>query len=199
VFEEGDAMLIRAGQVIAIQFHYNTRYAPRTGTLPTDSSAYRLWTLPPGQMPQRAIVRMPHHDMLINIPVNAVNQEEGGTQSIGSEYTRAGAEIIGISPHMHYLGQQFRERLRKSDGTEICLVDVPAWDQDWQLDYMFEPSAFIPVARGDRVIQECIFSNRAEDQGTDPEGNPFTPQYTRWGEDTREEMCLGYIWFRYPL
>jgi len=22
---------------------------------------------------------------------------------------------------------------------------------------------------------------------------------TTFGEDTRQEMCLGYIWFRYPL
>jgi hypothetical protein len=199
VFEEGDALLIPAGSIIAVQFHYNTRFAPRGTTLPTDSSAFRMWTLPPGEKPVRAIVRMPHHDLFINIPVGAVDQREGGRASIGSEYTRPGAEIIGISPHMHYLGQRFKETLHKADGTDVCLVEIPAWDQDWQLDYFFEPSSFIPVARGAAVTQECYFSNRAEDQGADPDGNPFAPRYTTFGEDTRQEMCLGYIWFRYPL
>jgi hypothetical protein len=199
VFEEGDALLLPAGSTIAIQYHYNTMFAPRDMTLGTDHSSFRLWTLPSGQEPERAIVRMPHHDLLISIPVNAVNQKEGGTASIGSEYTRPGAEIIGISPHMHYLGQSFTETLRKADGSTVCLVDIPDWDQDWQLDYFYDPADYIPVGRGDRVTQECVYSNRAEDQGTDPEGNPFTPQRTSFGEDTRQEMCLGYIWFRYPL
>jgi len=199
VFEKGDALRIAAGSVIAIQYHYNTKFAPRGMTLPTDHSAFRLWTLPAGQKPERAIVRMPHHDLLINIPVNAVDQMEGGSQAISSEYTRPGAEIIGISPHMHYLGQTFKETVRKSDGSTVCLIDIPAWDQDWQLDYLYDPAHYIPIADGGRVTQECMFSNRAEDQGIGPDGKPFTPMYTTFGEDTRQEMCLGYIWFRYPL
>lgn len=199
VFEQGDALLLPAGSVIAIQFHYNTMFAPRDTPLPTDQSAFRLWTLPSGEQPARAISRMPHHDLVISIPVNAVDKAEGGTATIGAEYAQPGAEIIGISPHMHYLGQTFSETLHKSDGTSVCLVDIPDWDQDWQLDYFYEPASYIPVSRGDRVTQECVYSNRPEDQGTDPDGNPFTPLYTTFGEDTRQEMCLGYIWFRYPL
>ena len=199
VFEEGDALLLPARSSIRIQFHYNTKFAPRGQTLPTDHSAFRIWTLPKGQRPARQITRMPHHDMSISIPVGAVDKREGGTSSIGREYTPAGAEIIGISPHMHYLGQRFKETLTLADGTDHCLVNIPDWDQDWQLDYFFEPSSYIKVASGARVAQECYYSNRAEDQGKDPEGNPFTPAYTTYGEDTRQEMCLGYIWFRYPL
>jgi hypothetical protein len=196
VFEEGDALLIPAGSQIMVQYHYNTRFASAASS---DQSELRLWALPAGQKPQRAIVRMPNHDMLINIPVGAVNQREGEPATISAEYARPGAEIIGISPHMHYLGQQFKETLHKRDGTQVCLVDIPDWDQDWQLDYFFRPEDYIKVTSGDRVDQTCIFSNRPEDQGRDPEGNLFTPIYTTFGEDTRQEMCLGYIWFRYPL
>jgi hypothetical protein len=198
VFEEGDALRIRRGSSIYIQFHYNTRFKGRGDSLPTDQSVFRIWTLPAGEQPVREISRMPHHDMFINIPVGAVEQREGGSQSIGYEHTRAGAEIIGISPHMHYLGTRFKESLSQG-GSETCLVNIPVWDQDWQLDYFYEPSSYIPVRSGARVLQECYYSNRPEDQGSDPEGNPFTPQYTTYGEDTREEMCLGYIWFRSPL
>jgi mono/diheme cytochrome c family protein len=199
VFEKGDAMLMAAGAVIAIQFHYNTKFADRNMTLPSDHSTYRLWTLPKGQKPERAIARLGNHDLSISIPVNAVDQKEGGTLTIGSEYARPGAEIIGISPHMHYLGQTFKETLRKADGSSVCLVDIAKWDQDWQLDYFYNPADYIKVTSRDQVVQVCEFSNRPEDQGSDPSGMPFTPQYTTFGEDTRQEMCLGYIWFRYPL
>jgi hypothetical protein len=193
VFEEGDAMLIPAGSWINVQYHYNTRFAKGTNT---DHSTVNIWSLPAGQKPMRAIARMPNHDMLINIPVGAVNQREGESASLS---VPAGGEVIGISPHMHYLGQSFKETLRKRDGTEVCLVDIPDWDQDWQLDYFFNPSDYIPATSGMVVDQTCMFSNRLEDQGKDPEGKPFTPMYTTYGEDTRQEMCLGYIWYRYPL
>jgi hypothetical protein len=193
VFEEGDAMLIPAGKTIAVQHHYNTRFASASSS---DQSELHLWTLPAGQKPVRKISRMPNHDMLINIPVGAVNQREGEPASISAP---AGSEIIGISPHMHYLGQTFKETLTRRDGSEVCLVNIPDWDQDWQLDYFYKPEDYIKVASGDVANQTCMFSNRPEDQGTDPSGKPFTPQYTTYGEDTRQEMCLGYIWFRTPL
>jgi hypothetical protein len=196
VFEEGDAMRIPAGSTIAVQYHYNTRFADAASS---DQSELHLWTLPAGEMPQREITRMPNHDMLISIPVGAVDQREGEPATITSSYIRPGAEIIGISPHMHYLGQTFRETLATGIGEEVCLVDIPDWDQDWQLDYFYNPADYIPVSTGDVVRQTCTYSNRPEDQGRDPEGNLFTPQYTTWGEDTRQEMCLGYIWFRSPL
>ena len=196
VFEEGDAMLIPAGSTIAVQVHYNTRFATAASS---DQSELHLWTLPAGQMPQRVIKRMPNHDMAISIPVGAVDQTEGEPATITREVAPAGAEIIGISPHMHYLGQTFHETLDKGDGTEICLVDIPDWNQDWQLDYFYNPAEYIPVSSGAVVRQTCTFSNRPEDQGRDPEGNLFTPVWTTYGEDTRQEMCLGYIWVRHPL
>jgi hypothetical protein len=196
VFEKGDAMLFPAGSQIYIQFHYNTKFAESGKPLPTDQSPLRLWTLPEGEMPQRQVHRLPNHDMLINIPVGAVNQREGESQAIGSQFV--GGEIIGISPHMHYLGQAFKEVLHNG-GEDTCLVDIPDWDQGWQLDYFFNAADYIKVQAGASVSQTCMFSNRPEDQGMDPTGKAFTPQYTTYGEDTRQEMCLGYIWFRTPV
>jgi hypothetical protein len=199
VFEQGDALLLKGGSSIAIEFHYNTKFAPAGMTLPTDQSPLRLWTLPKGQKPQRAVVRVPHHISNLSIPVNAVDQVYNQTMRLGAEYTQPGAEIIGMSPHMHYLGQKFNETLNTSDGKSVCLVDIPDWDQAWQLDYMFDPSAYIKISSGASVSQKCVFSNRLQDQGVGPDGVQFTPAHTTFGEDTRQEMCLGYVWIRYPM
>src|SRR5262249_18011800 len=59
VFEKGDALLINAGTTIAVQYHYNTKFAKAGEKLPADQSAFRVWKLPSGQKPEREIVRMP--------------------------------------------------------------------------------------------------------------------------------------------
>lgn len=196
VFQEGDALLIRAGQRIAIQFHYNTRGAKPASSYPTDASPLRLWTLPKGEKPMRQIHRQPVHAFNISIPVGAKDQSVRTSASIEA---RSPAEIIGISPHMHLLGQRFKSTLNGGGQSNTCLVEIPDWEEGWQIDYLFKPSEYIKAAAGMSVAQECVYSNGPEDQGIGPDGKPYTPQLTTFGEDTRNEMCLGYIWYRQPL
>ncbi|HET8936988.1 MAG TPA: hypothetical protein VFN67_26275 [Polyangiales bacterium] len=195
VFEEGDAMLLKAGQRIAIQFHFNTKGAKPAASYPTDASPLRLWTLPKGQKPMRQIHRQPVHGFNITIPVGAKNQSVKASAALEAG---TGAEIIGISPHMHLLGQKFKSSLSGGPGNG-CLVDIPDWDQSWQIDYLYKPSAYIKAMPGMTISQECVYSNGPEDQGIGPDGKPYTPQLTTFGEDTRNEMCLGYVWYRAPL
>jgi hypothetical protein len=195
VFQEGDALLIKAGQRIAIQFHYNTRGAKPADSYPKDQSPLRLWTLPKGQTPMRQIHRQPVHALNITIPVGAKNQS---VRTQASLEARAPAEIIGISPHMHLLGQRFKQTLNGGGVNDLCLVEVPDWEEGWQIDYLFKPSEYIKAQAGMTISQECVYSNGPEDQGIGPDGKPYTPQLTTFGEDTRQEMCLGYVWYRQP-
>ena len=194
-FQEGDALLIKAGQRIAIQFHFNTRGAKPASSYPKDASPLRLWTLPKGQTPMRQIQRQAVHAFNITIPVGAKDQSVRASANIEA---RAPAEIIGISPHMHLLGQRFKSVLNGGGQNDLCLANIPDWEEGWQIDYMFKPSEYIKAAAGMNVQQECVYSNGPEDQGIGPDGKPYTPQLTTFGEDTRQEMCLGYIWYRQP-
>lgn len=196
VFDDGDAIRLQAGQRLSIQFHYNTRGAPPAMSYPMDASPILLWTLPAGEKPMREVHRQPVHAFNINIPVGAVDQPVTTQQALQAS---PGSEIIGITPHMHYLGHHFTQTLSGGGANDVCLVKVPDWDQAWQIDYMFEPSEFIKVSSGMMINQECTYSNRPEDQGIGPDGKPYTPQLTTFGEDTRNEMCLGYVWYRTPI
>jgi hypothetical protein len=199
-FEKGDGLLVPAGTQLAIQFHFNT--VGKLSGVPTDQSAFRMWTLPAGQNPARIITRFPHHSLAITIPVGAVNQVVTDTVAMGAASVPPGAagfvpgEIIGVSPHMHVLGQQFKETLAGAGGKSTCLVNVPDWDFNWQIDYFFDPSAVIPITAQDSLTQNCVYSNRPEDQLVE-NGVRDTPKLTTFGENTRDEMCLGYVWFRY--
>ncbi len=201
VFEEGDALLIPAGSQLAVEFHYNTLFTERGADVPTDQSALRLWTLPAGQTPQRVITRYPFHDLTISIPVGATDATAGGSVGMGTASSPPGGgwatgEIIGVTPHMHALGKSFNELVRKADGTEVCLIDVPNWDWEWQLDYFFTEDDVVQTERSDTLIQRCVYSNTAADQPV-VDGVQQSPSFTRFGQDSADEMCLGYVWFRY--
>lgn len=200
-FEDGDALLIPAGSQLAVEFHYNTAFTERGASLPTDHTQFRMWTLPSGETPRRVITRYPFHDLSISIPVGATDATAGGTVAMTTASSPPGGrwapgEIIGVTPHMHALGKSFRETLRRADGSELCLIDVPDWDWEWQLDYFFAPEDVVPIQSSDRLVQRCVYSNTPEDQLV-VDGVRRAPQYTRFGQDSADEMCLGYIWFRY--
>jgi hypothetical protein len=198
-FEPGSARLLRGGTRIAIQLHYDTTREPAGQVLPADSSQLRLWTLPAGEKPQYAIERMVQQTSTISIPVGAVDLTVSGEQAVAPDHARSGAEIIGVSPHMRYLGQRYRQTLRDESGTTTCLLDLPSWDPSWSLDYMFDPSAYVPIRPEQRLGQTCVYSNRTQDQPLGPDGNPLLPQLTSNGDTMRHEQCLGYVWIRYPL
>ena len=62
---------------------------------------------------------------------------------------------------------------------EECLVNVPAWDFNWQQLYQFsQPLALKP---GTRLKLSCTWDN-----GSD--------KTVRWGEGTDDEMCLNYFY-----
>ena len=200
VFDPGDALLIPAGSRLAVQFHYNTLAIPRGEPAPTDLSQFRLWTLPEGEVPERVITRYPFPDTTIRIPAGSTDATAGGSVRMTTASSPPGGgwvpgEIIGITPHMHALGRSFSESLSRS-GESICLINVPKWDWEWQLDYFFEADDVVPIRNTDRIVQRCQYSNTAEDQPI-VDGVRKTPRYTRFGQDSDDEMCLGYIWFRY--
>jgi hypothetical protein len=201
-FAPGHALLIPAGSLLTLEIHFDARAADPHHELPADQSQLRLWTLPEGEHPTHVITRLNLHDVEISIPVDATDVREGTTLAMTDANqppvgeTWIPGEIIGVSPHMRALGQSFRETLRRSDGSELCLVDLPTWAHQWQFDYFFQPSDVVPIDPGDMLIQECVYSNTAQDQPV-IHGMRSEPRFTSFGQDVSMEMCLGRIWFRY--
>jgi copper type II ascorbate-dependent monooxygenase-like protein len=100
-------------------------------------------------------------------------------------------KVYAAGLHMHTLGSSASLVLDRSDGSTACAVDVPRWDFGWQLAYrLAEP---IEVSPGDHVVLRCSYDNSAGHQPL-VDGEPRTPQDVTWGEDTYDEMCLGYVY-----
>lgn len=98
--------------------------------------------------------------------------------------------VTSVAPHMHLLAEQARMWAIAPDGTETCLVDIPAWDFAWQQTYWLGDDT-VTVEDGGALALTCHFDNSAENQPT-IDGVQQAPRDVSWGEGTLDEMCLSY-------
>lgn len=99
--------------------------------------------------------------------------------------------LLGLSPHMHLRGKAFRYELVR-DGEKQILLDIPNYDFNWQTTYMLsEP---MEIKMGDRMDCTAWYDNS--------ERNPHNPDPTatvRWGDQTYDEMMIGYFHYAVPF
>jgi hypothetical protein len=94
-------------------------------------------------------------------------------------------EVLGFLPHMHLRGKAARYELIR-DGETETLLDVPRYDFNWQLLYrLTQPRAMHP---GDTIRYTSWYDNSADNPA-----NPDPTRDVRWGEQTYDEMHLGYV------
>lgn len=100
------------------------------------------------------------------------------------------AVLLGMSPHMHLRGKAFKFELISADGkTRQTLLNVPKYDFNWQA--LYELKEPVAVAAGDKLVCTGVFDNS--------KANPFNPDPTkevRWGDQTWQEMMIGFIEYR---
>lgn len=102
------------------------------------------------------------------------------------------AALHSVTLHMHTRGKSGKIWIKRKDGTEVCLLNIPKWDFNWQGDYRFTKP--IELNPGDKVGIQCSWDNTAENQPL-VDGKKIKPTDLKWGEGTQDEMCLGAIKF----
>ncbi len=93
--------------------------------------------------------------------------------------------LISLMPHMHLRGKSFRYELEYPDGQREVLLDVPRYDFNWQLVYLLEKPKLIPA--GSTLYCEAHYDNSARNLA-----NPNPQERVRWGDQTLEEMMIGW-------
>lgn len=120
------------------------------------------------------------------IPADSNNYEVTGTMTVGRD-----AHLIAVVPHMHWLGKDFVMTATTPDGKTRPLIKINRWDFNWQGTYDFVES--VPLPQGTRIDMLAHFDNSA--------GNPSNPSNppvaVRWGEQTTDEMCIGFLQMTY--
>jgi hypothetical protein len=87
---------------------------------------------------------------------------------------------------MHLRGKDFRYKAVYPTGESQILLNIPHYDFNWQIAY--EPETPVTLPKGTRI--ECLahFDNSPNNAA-----NPDPKQEVKWGDQTWEEMMIG--WF----
>jgi hypothetical protein len=91
---------------------------------------------------------------------------------------------------MHVRGKDFTYTAVYPDGHSEVVLQVSKYDFNWQLLYQFREPLFLP--KGARLDCVAHFDNSARNKY-----NPDPAKEVRWGDQTWEEMMIG--WFDYVL
>lgn len=94
--------------------------------------------------------------------------------------------MLAMFPHMHLRGQAFTYEARYPDGRREVLLDIPAYDFAWQNAYLLAAPKLLPAG----TVLHCtaLFDNSAGNRS-----NPDPAKTVRWGDQTWEEMMIGYF------
>ena len=95
-------------------------------------------------------------------------------------------QLLSMSPHMHLRGKSFRYTAILPNGTRKVVLDIPRYDFNWQTEYRLAESEQFPA--GTRIFCEAAFDNSEKNLN-----NPDPKARVRWGDQTYEEMMIGYF------
>ncbi len=174
VYPAGVAKRIPAGADLVFQLHYTPNGQPRT-----DRSKV-------GLIFAKEPVKHEAHTHGIANHIFEIKPREDNKEVISTMTVLNDAHLLSFMPHMHLRGKDFRYNVTYPDGRKETLLSVPAYDFGWQSYYTLDKPLALP--HGTRI--ECIahFDNSS--------ANPYNPdpeQTVTWGEQTFQEMMIGYI------
>jgi hypothetical protein len=172
----GNAKLIKKGSVLIFQMHYTT-----TGVAAKDRTSVGLW-FSKAPVEKRLITKGIFTDpSKLVIPPGDPNFESRSSQTFNED-----VHIHMFMPHMHVRGKDFQYKLVYPDGTSKILLSVPRYDFNWQLTYFAKEPIAVP--KGSRI--ECLAHH---DNSANNKFNPDPTITVRWGDQTWEEMMIGWI------
>ncbi len=179
-YPEGYARRLRKGSKLHFQMHYTPN---GTATKDKTQIGFRFADHPPKYEVHTASVINGRFE----IPPHAKRHKVEAELRVPVD-----AKILGFLPHHHLRGVAARYELVSKEGDAELLLDVPAYDFNWQLFYEYaKPRIF---AKGSTVRYSGWYDN-----SEDNPANPNPDITVRWGQQTDDEMHVGYIEYAEPL
>lgn len=95
-------------------------------------------------------------------------------------------QLLSMSPHMHLRGKSFRYELTFLDGKKETILDVPHYDFNWQTAYILNEPRKVPF--GTKLQAFATYDNSPNNLA-----NPDPSKTVTWGDQSWDEMLLGYF------
>ncbi len=176
----GYGMLVPAGSDLVFQMHYTTN-----GKAVRDRT--KVGFVFAKQPPQRRVIRIQASNAKFVIPPGAASYPVSGDAQLG-----VACELIDAYPHMHFRGQSMTLSATYPTGEREQLLRVPRYDFNWQLVYEMGQPKLLP--QGTLLRADATFDNSPNNRF-----NPDPKAEVRWGDQTWEEMMVGFFDVAIPL
>jgi hypothetical protein len=173
-YRPGFGKKIPAGAKLIFQMHY-TPNGEATKDVTTIGLKYAK------ERPEHQIFTRPVLNVSFTIPAGAPNYE------VQSSYLfKEDAHLTSLMPHMHLRGKDFEIKAVFPDGTSKVLLKVPRYDFNWQTYYV--PKEPLAIPKGAKIECTAHFDNSPANKY-----NPDPTKDVKWGEQTWEEMMIGWL------
>ncbi len=172
---EGIGNKLTAGKNLILQAHfYNS-----TGIDQVDQSRIALHVAGPDETIDKRIRLQLVSQMMLDIPAGNPHVDHEMQIQAMKDMT-----LYSVGGHMHLRGKSIGQWAVLPDSAEeIVMLDIPEYDFNWQLDYVFEEPWKAP--KGTKFIMRSVHDNSAE--------NPVNPDPSlnvKWGLYSKDEMAF---------
>jgi peroxiredoxin/mono/diheme cytochrome c family protein len=176
VMPDGVAKRIPAGSKIVLQLHYTPR-----GTKQVDRSRIGLLFAEPSKIDK---------ELMSGMALNLLQIPPGTRDYVSRADFRFSQPslLLSLLPHMHLRGKSMTFVAEFPDGRREVILDVPRYEFDWQNLYVLDRP--MPMPEGTILHTEARFDNSADNPN-----NPDPARAITFGEQTWDEMHVGYLNF----
>ena len=176
---EGYGVLLEKGSTVGFSIHYYKEKGPGTGFWNNAQIGFYFAKGPIKHVVRSRIIG----NQEFEIPPYAENHRIGAAWT-----TTKDTVLLALWPHSHLRGKAFKYVATYPDGTEEVLIDMPVYDQTWQLSYRYREPKLLP--KGTRIDVSGWFENTEARGAT----RQFDPSMTvHGGPRTQDEMLSGLI------
>ncbi len=183
IYPEGYGKVLKPGARVSFEMHYHKEAGAGTGVW--DQSYAAVTFYPKGYVPEHEVRMAMLGNFEFEIPAGDPNYTAKAEESFNRD-----TQILSYTPHMHLRGKAALYTAHTPDGKEEVLLDVPAYDFNWQTTYWYNDPKVLPA--GSRMELVTTWDNS--------ENNPYNPdpnQTVTWGEPTTDEMMFGFVQYAF--
>lgn len=176
---DGFGMELKKGSTVTMNLHYYKQPGPGTGFWNQAEIGFYFAKGP---------IKYKVHSKSIGttgfeIPPQMANYRIGAAETLAKDTL-----ILAYWPHAHLRAKAARYVATYPDGRREVLLNVPRYDQTWQVTYKYREPKFLP--KGTRIDVDMVYDNSPA-RGARREFNPNLT--VRNGPRTQDEMMLGFI------
>jgi peroxiredoxin len=174
ILPDGMAKLVPAGSRLLFQIHYTPN-----GVVQEDQTSIGLVFADP-----KVVRKQVRTEMVFNprfeIPAHADDYPVDAEDTLEQD-----TYVLNLVPHTHLRGKAFQYEAIYPDGKKEVLLDVPHYDFNWQNSYILAEPKLLP--KGTTIHCEARYDNSKKNVS-----NPNPDEIVRWGDQTWQEMMIGY-------